>query len=329
MQVRHLVSVIIPIYNLEKYLKQCIESVINQDYPLLEIILVDDGSEDESSRICDSYSESYSNVVTIHKDNGGLSDARNVGIKNARGSYVLFLDSDDFWDDPQAVSRLMARQMRTYADVINFSYVYCYENTQKKTQCFKNTTDMPIFRSLEERYEYLTTHGLYIASACNKLIRKEIISEFEFRKGVYSEDIEWCARLLLKAKCMDFVCENFYMYRQHSSSIHRNIGMKNCDDLANNILACFELLSEADVMHKNALLHYTAYQYGTFFIVQAQSKEFPVESIERLAQYSWILKYHGKSLKLLVLRIGCNVFGYKKMCAIVRFWMERLHRFKV
>ena len=93
-----LISVIIPIYNVEQYLKECLESVINQTYRNLEIILVDDGSKDKSGKICDEYKNKDERIKVVHKENGGLSDARNAGMKIATGKYIQFIDSDDFID---------------------------------------------------------------------------------------------------------------------------------------------------------------------------------------------------------------------------------------
>ena len=101
-----LFSIIVPIYNVERYLEQCIESVLAQDYQNYELILVDDGSPDNSIDICTKYAKQYSNIVFIHKINGGLSDARNAGIKLARGEYLMFLDSDDYWEGTSILSDL-------------------------------------------------------------------------------------------------------------------------------------------------------------------------------------------------------------------------------
>ena len=93
---KELISVVLPIYNVDKYLTKCIETVINQTYKDIEIILVDDGSTDNSSTICDTFKEKDNRIKVIHKKNGGLSDARNIGLKNAHGRYICFIDSDDY-----------------------------------------------------------------------------------------------------------------------------------------------------------------------------------------------------------------------------------------
>ena len=314
------ISVIIPVYNVERYLVKCIDSVLTQSYKDIEIILVDDGSTDSSPLICDQIKEKSDKIVVIHKQNGGLSDARNAGILAATGDYILFLDSDDFWDDKNAVSRLVNRVIKTQADVLNFSYKKYYSDTDKKVLCFSELDSMPEgVNNLHDQLSFLTEKGLYIASACNKMIRRSIFSkELLFRKGIYSEDIEWCAKLMATAKSMDFICENFYCYRQRESSISHTINTKKCEDLCDNIVRCFNLADKVDDDFRKFMYSYISYQYGTFFVVQSLTESFQKKSINKLEEYKWVLKYYGHNKKLMVLYIGCKLIGYKNMCIFVR-----------
>ena len=312
------ISIIIPVYNIGTFLPLCITSALSQENVEIEVLLIDDGSLDSSGNICDQYANIDNRIRVIHKENGGLSDARNVGVSAATGDFVMFLDGDDLWSDPQALERLVERQKQTDADVVNYSYVRWFEDTGEKLPYIQNVAPMPPYRTKEEQVKYLTANGLYIASACNKLIRRSVLDGLKFRKGVYSEDIEWCAELLLRAKSMDFVCENFYMYRQHSASIRHTINQQKCDDLADNILRCFHLIENANAETIDALMHYTAFQFGTFFMVQAQAEQAPWSAIEKLKGYSWILKYHGSNKKLALLRWGCKLLGYKNLCRVIR-----------
>ena len=117
----NLVSVIIPVYNVEKYLPKCLDSVINQTYKNLEIILVDDGSPDNSGKICDEYAEKDSRIKVIHKENGGVSSARNVGIKQAKGQYLLFVDSDDYIKDGY-FDAVRGAALKYQCDIIQIGY---------------------------------------------------------------------------------------------------------------------------------------------------------------------------------------------------------------
>lgn len=320
------ISVIIPIYNVGFYLQECVNSVIKQTYKNLEIILVDDGSTDECPNICDTYAKQYSNVKVVHKQNGGLSDARNVGILNSTGDYLLFLDADDFWKDSTAVQSLVDRINLTHADLLNYSYIKYYEDLKKYINYFEDMEPLPLEFNKLESIQYLLDNNLYIASACNKLIKKSLFEDgnLYFVKGIYSEDIDWCLRLLIKAESIDFICENFYCYRQRSGSITHTINDKKCHDLTNNILKCFSMVNKSESL-QDVLYKYVAYQYGTFFITQAVAENYQSECINELSKYKWVLKYHSNNKKLIILNIMVTLFGYKLSCKIIRFFI-RLRR---
>lgn len=320
------ISVIIPIYNVGFYLQECVNSVIKQTYKNLEIILVDDGSTDECPNICDTYAKQYSNVKVVHKQNGGLSDARNVGILNSTGDYLLFLDADDFWKDSTAVQSLVDRINITHADLLNYSYIKYYEDLKKYINYFEDMEPLPLEFNKLESIQYLLDNNLYIASACNKLIKKSLFEDgnLYFVKGIYSEDIDWCLRLVIKAESVDFICENFYCYRQRSDSITHTINDKKCHDLTNNILKCFSMVNKSESL-QDVLYKYVAYQYGTFFITQAVAENYQSECINELSKYKWVLKYHSNNKKLIILNIMVTLFGYKLSCKIIRFFI-RLRR---
>ena len=125
------ISVIIPVYNTEKYLKECVESVLAQTYHNLEILLINDGATDLSPQICESYAKQDARIKLIHKENGGLSDTRNTGIKQCSGDYVLFLDSDDYWDDPKMVEKLVDQMQQYPVDILNSLIVVPQARIQK------------------------------------------------------------------------------------------------------------------------------------------------------------------------------------------------------
>lgn len=322
-----LISVIIPVYKVEKYLNQCVDSVLNQTYKNLEIILVDDGSPDRCPEICDAYARKDERVRVIHQKNGGSSAARNAGIERHTGSYVMFLDSDDFWDDTEAIMKLVNRVQKTKPDVLNYSYMKYYEDTGKKIAQFENvlvrSEDMT---NLHEQLGFMTERGLYIASACNKLISTKILSEYMcFTEGKRSEDVEWCAKLLSRAKSMDFVCENFYCYRQHSDSYTHTLQEKSCIDLKDSILMCVEIAKQAEESIRKYIYRYTAYQLATFVAVQAKAVKCPPKCMETLREYQWLLSYHGKNKKETLIYYLNKILGFSNMCKVIRLtknvWM--------
>lgn len=320
-----LISVIIPVYKVEKYLNQCVDSVLQQTYENIEVILVDDGSPDGCPKICDEYAGKDKRVRVLHQKNSGLSAARNSGIDVLTGDYVLFLDGDDFFDDREAIGRLVKRINSTKADVLNYSYKKYYEDTEKKVLQFANIPPMPIeLKDKLAQLDYITKDFRYMASACNKLICASVLSEYmRFEKGKLSEDVEWCARLLCHAKTFDFICENFYCYRQRSASITHTMQEKACIDLTSNIEGCMKIAEQAEVEVQTYLYRYIAYQLSTFVAVQAIATKCPPECIEKLAQYQWLFSYHGKNKKVTCLYIANKILGFKNMCRIVR-WSKKI-----
>lgn len=314
------ISVIIPVYNVEKYLHECVDSVLAQSYQNFEIILVDDGSSDCSPAICDAYAEKDHRILVIHKENGGQSDARNCGIGHASGDYLVFMDSDDFWDDQEALERLVQRAKKSGADVINYSYKKYYETSGQKVPQFDQVPPMDLkLTKKSEQKEFLCSNFLYIASPCNKMIRRNIFKKgMMFEKGKSSEDIEWCARLLCVADSMDFVCENFYCYRQREGSITHTIDEKACLDLTENVRKCISLAKRTKGSLRKCLYMYSAYQYGTFFVVQAFAETCPKSCMEEMKTYRWILKYHGKNKKITGLYYICKVVGFNVLCKAIR-----------
>ena len=319
------VSVIIPVYKIEKYLNQCVDSILKQTYHELEVILVDDGSSDKCPQICDIYAEKDKRVKVIHQENAGLSAARNSGIESANGDYIIFLDGDDFFDDTEAIERLVKRVKTTKADVLNYSYKKYYEDTGDKVPQFNELPPMPVqLQEKTEQLDYITKEFLYIASACNKMIRADVLSKhMKFEKGKLSEDVEWCARLLCHAQSFDFVCENFYCYRQRSTSITHTMQEKACIDLTNNILGCLKIAEQTDEKIKEYIYRYTAYQLSTFVAVQAIATKCPPECIENLEPYKWLFSYHGKNKKVTCLFLANKIMGFKNLCRIVR-WSKKI-----
>jgi len=315
------ISVIIPVYNVSKYLHQCVNSVLTQDYKNLEVILVDDGSTDESPKICDNYVSEYPDIIkVIHKSNGGLSDARNAGIHESSGDYVAFLDGDDFWNTEIPLSSLADRVSQTNADVLNFSYAKYYEDIDKTESYFPQMSSMPTSaKCKDEQLKFIFDNNYYIASACNKFIKRDLLDdELFFEFGAYSEDVEWCLKLLLKAKSFDFIALDFYYYRQRANSISHTINDKKCNDLCKHIIECIKLSQNSSTDIKKYLYNYSAYQFGTFFIVQALAENKQKDCIDKLKSYTYILSHNNGNKKLVVLNILCKLLGYKITCKMIR-----------
>lgn len=319
-------SIIIPVYQTEKYIVDCIDSVLKQDLDDYELILVDDGSTDGSSKICDQYVSQFEKISVIHKRNGGLSDARNKGIKAATGKYLLFLDSDDFWSDSQFLRKLKIEIEHQDCDVMNYHYKYYYEEENQYRDFFSPIEEERLWRmNTDQRFQYLVEQNQYIASACNKAVSRELIlqNNLYFRVRITSEDVEWCARLASCSNKMGGCNLDAYCYRQRAESITHTLKAENIDMLRNNIRACIKHgeLSDRSSQYKNAYFIYTAYQYGTllFHINHLEKKERNEQ--RKLAEpYRYLLRY-GKNKKIVLLRAFSRLFGYQGMNWCLRFFI--------
>ena len=319
-------SVIVPVYKTEKYLNQCVESVLKQNFLDFELILIDDGSPDRCGQICDEYQKKDTRIKVLHKGNGGLSDARNTGIRAAAGKYLLFLDSDDFWSDNQFLKKLKTEIEHQNCDVMNFHYKYYYEEENQYRDFFSPIDEETLWKmNADQRFQYLVEQNQYIASACNKAVSRELIllNNLYFRVGITSEDIEWCARLASCSNKMGGCNLDAYCYRQRAESITHTLKAENVDMLRKNIRACIKHgeLPDRSRQYKNAYFIYTAYQYGTllFHINHLEKKERSEQ--RKLAEpYKYLLRY-GKNKKIALLRIFSRLLGYQGMNRCLRFFI--------
>ena len=231
-------SFIVPVYNVEPYLCKCVDSLLAQDNDSYEIILVDDGSQDECPQICDQYSAVYNNIRVIHRENGGLSAARNAGVKMAKGEYVCFVDSDDYWE-PNVLGGLMEQVEREKLDVLRFNYqnvkivesresraeseyeVFSPNKAQKRDVDYSETvTDGETF--LNERLGPMCYAVMFVIKRCLLVESQESRVKSQdclFKEGIYFEDTEWTPRMLVRAKRVASTPMIVYNYFWRNGSI--------------------------------------------------------------------------------------------------------------
>lgn len=230
------VSVIIPIYNVEKYLRRCVDSVLNQTYKNIEVILVDDGSPDGCPQICDCYAAQDDRVKVIHKQNGGLSSARNAGLDSSpSGDYVTFVDSDD-WIAPNYYEYCVQRLEENEADVIQVDYTLATYNKIVKKNPSERVALYEGKAILQYYLEDSTSTGSY--SVCRCLFPVQNTNGVRFREGKINEDIDWKYKVL--SYCNRLVASNqvMYFYYQSGNSISSG-GLKKRD---------FQLRESADLL---------------------------------------------------------------------------------
>jgi glycosyltransferase involved in cell wall biosynthesis len=222
-----LISVVIPIYKVEQYLEECIKSVVSQTYKNLEIILVDDGSPDQCPLMCDKWAAKDNRIRVIHKANGGLSDARNVGIDAATGEYVLFLDSDDYWSDTQAVEKLVkCHEKHPNAELIFFGFISNGQENRLDVDAINNQNKI-------EALKEILIHADFAPSAWMKLTKRDVLikNHIRFRKGMKSEDFDYSINLYLHVTSIAAISDSFYVYRKREGSITATIDASHIKDL--------------------------------------------------------------------------------------------------
>lgn len=207
-----LISVIIPIYKVEEYLDKCISSVVNQTYKNLEIILVDDGSPDNCPTMCDDWAKKDERIRVIHKSNGGLSDARNVGLEIASGDYIAFVDSDDYIK-PDMIEKLYAAIRREDADIAACGILSCEGEKETAWGCHS------VVGVSEQIFAMLYDDTAYPVSALNKLYRRSCWKEMRFPAGKTCEDAFTTYQLVHNAERIVMIPDALYCYRIRPGSI--------------------------------------------------------------------------------------------------------------
>ena len=211
------ISVIVPIYKTEKFLSKCIDSIINQTYKNLEIILVDDGSPDNCPKICDEYAQKDNRVRVIHKENGGLSSARNAGIEIATGDFIAFVDSDD-WIDSEMYESLVDLEEKHNADIAECGYRFIRPwKVENKILDGPNTGKVMVFNNrtaLERLYFVPQLFSDVSIMTVDKIYKKNILTDIRFTDGMH-EDVEFTPRVLYKASKIVKLDKAFYNYNIH------------------------------------------------------------------------------------------------------------------
>lgn len=309
-----IVSVIIPVYNVEQYLKQCLDSVINQTYKNLEIILVDDGSTDNSGKICDEYALKDTRIKVIHKDNGGLSDARNTGLKIATGEYITFIDSDD------DIELDMVEYLYSVLIKFNCKMSVCTHNVIKNNRTKKSFNLKEDFKlSSFDCIKKMLYHDGTDTSAWAKLYKKDLFENIMYPKGKLFEDIATTYKLFIKSDEIASGHLAKYNYKIRSNSIVRKSFTKakldlieNTDNMAKDVLAIFPDLEKALLRRRVYARFSTLNQVLSF---DKENKHVVKEIISFIKKYTWnILTDTNVQLRdkvaIILLNISYNLYKF-------------------
>ena len=331
-------SVIIPVYNVEKYLSQCVDSVIAQNLINYEIILVDDGSPDTCPEICDHFAEQYPFISVIHKKNGGLSSARNAGLRRASGEYVIFMDSDDWWNPNISVQRMLDFvHVNPSVDMFQFtSYDYYegegyFQRTEHKN-LLKIRTD-----TIAHYYEDLLRNGNLEVSAATKILKRAFLvnNNLYFKKGLLSEDNEWTMRILRKVDKVLIIDEPLYLCRmKREGSITNSLSFKNIYDLLWIVNQSRLYYQRNDDQYRDYELDYCSYLW---FSALGLSSELSVKDQKKtrglFRKTCGVLKY-SRSPKMRWARSVYRTFGYSITVIILGLYIQQkdkrfVHRIKI
>lgn len=231
-----MISIIVPVFNVEKYLSTCLDSIIKQTYTNLEILLIDDGSQDRCGDICEEYAKKDGRIRVFHVENQGLSAARNLGLQEAEGGVIGFVDSDD-WIEPDMYEVLLGRMRTTGADICVCGYW---------SECESSTRQFHYSDALYSGKEAITAliHGKVGNYTWNKLYRRELFEDVSFPVGRYYEDVDTLCEVLSNSSAVAVLDAPKYHYRQRFDSITNSHSGKNLFDYADAYLARLKYLKE-------------------------------------------------------------------------------------
>lgn len=210
-----LISVIVPVYKVEEYLDRCVQSIVDQTYQNLEIILVDDGSPDHCPAMCDAWAAKDNRIKVIHKKNGGQADARNVGMAVATGKYIAFVDSDD-WIEPQMYQSMHEAMTTTGSDIVSCGAKRVWLDGTPSQEVLSVNRNCVLEQ--EAAMEAMITGNGLVQIPCNKLYKRCLLSDILFPVGVAHEDDFWTWQVVFRANRVSILKESYYYYLQRENS---------------------------------------------------------------------------------------------------------------
>lgn len=308
-----LISVVVPIFNVENYLPRCVDSIMAQTYSNLEILLVDDGATDSCPKICDEYAKKDFRIKVIHKVNGGLSSARNAGIERMTGQFCLFIDSDDFIDS-EMVSKLYNVAKEKDADIVTCQFVKYYDD--KSVEYYSNKSDISIWTGKQALAQMFYPGGIGW-SACNKLYRSRLFEKVRYVEGVYWEDM--ATTYLLFEQCR-LVVETpyrlYYYYIRNTSITGKKSSKRACDAIDNieAVTAYFAAKYPDLIYYPNAFYGKTAPNFLATLCKDGECRKYQEKCVQAIKKY-WKLAVKANFVKfkykivIIAFRILIFLFG--------------------
>jgi len=313
------VSVIIPVYNTEKYLRKCIDSVKNQTFTDIEVLLIDDGSTDNSPAICDEYAASDSRIKVIHQQNGGRSAARNTGLDNASGDFILFVDSDDYITET-TVSILIETHKKTCADIIIFNFFGKLHKPFEWPEGLCSGT---------EAAERVFRHISYV-SPCTRFCDRKIYDNIRFPEGLNFEDTYKCLDVILAAEKIYTLDKNLYFYREVETGITGSKpNVKHLDAffayenlyktvIDKNFINCIPLAEQE-------LIYFFVSLYGAFIPKTEKDKQRKKEIAEKFRIYRPLLWKNASIVnKIALVLLTVSPYCTNKIFKLYKFLIKEV-----
>ena len=299
-------SIVVPVYNCEKYLEQTINSVLSQNYYDYELLLIDDGSNKETYEICEKYAKNNS-VKVYHNSNHGVSYTRNFGIKKATKEYVLFLDGDDYWDDNELLAKLT--KLVKGKDVVLFGYQYLNDGNFIN----KSNFDLCDLTNLKDLMDCV----LFTSSCCLKAVKRELLINHNlyFIENMYVEDIEWNFHLAMIIENFDVLAESPYIYRVVKESRSKTFNYQKVEDYCKAIELC---VGYAEKYNKNNLLGYVSYNYAILMGRLNGYKELK----NKMIKYRYLLD-HSNNNKVKKVKTLTKLVGFNFACKIINVVLDK------
>lgn len=317
-------SIIIPVYNSEKYLSKCINTILNQSFDNYEIIIVEDGSTDNSGEIADQLSNNDSRIKVIHVENGGAGKARNIGIAAAKGEYILFIDSDDYIEKDSLLI--------IYKNILNTNKNDLYLLKGKKIYNHSKPVDLDTFSdynyfnsliSKNDILNYLSNLSKYPGSPCTKTFKKDFLfnNNIKFTEGNIAEDLIFIFKSILYADTIKIINSDYYYYKQDVSD---SVTHSNINNLCNGISLFIEESSELikDNIYKDYYYSFIAYEYMILVMhYSSVDKDTSNKIMKILNKYKYVMNY-SKNTNVKITKLFINILGFKITSILLKMYKK-------
>lgn len=324
-----LFSVIVPVYNVEEYLEKCVQSVLSQSFGDFELLLIDDGSTDSSLSICRAFSEKDLRVKTYFFENSGASGARNAGLDIACGDYVVFLDSDDFWNGDNLLALLAEKIGFDFPDAVLFGCTDWNMNTGQSVVSRTGFDDKALSSGRDEAMCYLLSKklipgGVYVFCSKRKVIEE---NKIRFKRGIQDEDYDYVLSVFSKCEKISAINEPLYTYRQgRGGSVTKSSSVALIRGIAYTLEkwlpAAFNIQNES---LKKEYLNYLAFIYSTGFVFCGRmEKSQRAEALSIMKKHKGVLKF-GYWKKTRLARLLISVFGMNLFSLAAAKYFNKTH----